>query len=539
MRPVNTLHRNSAYRQHPEGSAFHLTKPSKPQGRAGCRWSKPRPPMLFSSYVFLFLFLPVTLGVFLWLGRTERRAAALSWLVVTSLFFYGWWNPAYLLLIVGSMGFNYAAGHVLRTTPRRRGLLLTLGVAANLALLGYYKYAGFFVSNVNALCGTGWAVPAIVLPLGISFFTFQQISFLVDSCRDDAPRCGFQEYCLFVTFFPQLIAGPIVHHKEMMPQFERPDVFHLNWANLAAGFTMFTIGLFKKVALADQLARFASPVFGAAERAVPLSLVEGWGGALAYTFQLYFDFSGYSDMAVGLGLLFGIRLPRNFNSPYKARSIIDFWRRWHITLSRFLRDHLYIPLGGNRKGEARRLVNVLVAMLLGGLWHGAGWTFVAWGALHGLALVANHGWLAWRSAARAETPARNVSAVAATFLVVVAGWVLFRAESFTGAMTIYGAMTGANGLGLAKYSANELVRWDHGFGFIVAAALIVWCLPNSQQFMRRHRPTIEEPEPEDELVRPRWLVHSFKLGWCVLFGVLAAYAVICISRGGEFLYFNF
>jgi alginate O-acetyltransferase complex protein AlgI len=537
-RPGRTLHR----RQHPEGALFHLTKPSKPQGCAGCRWSKPRPLMLFSSYVFLLLFLPVTLGVFLWLGKRGQRETALGWLVVASLFFYGWWNPAYLILIAGSMILNYALGRWLRARRDHPGPLLLLGVTANLGVLGYYKYAGFFVTNVNQLLGAGWTVPAIVLPLGISFFTFTQIAYLLDCCREDAPQGGFWEYWLFVTFFPHLLAGPIVHHRELMPQFTRPDVFQVNWENVAAGFTMFTVGLFKKVVLADNLARFAIPVFSAAERSVPLSLVEGWGGTLAYTFQLYFDFSGYSDMAIGLSLLFGIRLPRNFNSPYKARSIIDFWRRWHITLSRFLRDYLYIPLGGNRLGETRRLVNLFLTMLLGGLWHGAGWTFVAWGALHGLALVVNHGWHALRGAPRAgaqSSAARHALAVAGTFLVVVAGWVLFRAESFTAALKLYAAMAGSNGLGLAKYSANDLARWDHGFGFIVAGALIVWCLPNSQQFMRRHRPTLEPPEPADEEARPRWLVHSFTLGWCVLMGVLAAYAIIGISRGGEFLYFNF
>jgi D-alanyl-lipoteichoic acid acyltransferase DltB (MBOAT superfamily) len=246
-------------------------------------------------------------------------------------------------------------------------------------------------------------------------------------------------------------------------------------------------------------------------------------------------------MAVGLGLLFNIRLPINFNSPYKAGSIIDFWRRWHITLSRFLRDHVYIPLGGSRKGEVRRLVNVFLTMLLGGFWHGAGWTFVAWGALHGFALVVNHGWHAWSGEQRigASSAARNALKVLITFIVVVCGWVLFRAESFTGAMNIYGAMIGANGLGWAKYSSNELLRWDYGFSFIALGAFIVWCLPNSQQLMRRHRLTLEEPKLKLEAVRPRWLVHYFTYGWGILLGMLAAYALISISRGGEFLYFNF
>jgi D-alanyl-lipoteichoic acid acyltransferase DltB (MBOAT superfamily) len=246
--------------------------------------------MLFNSYIFLFLFLPITLGVFLWLGQIQRATVALNWLVLTSLIFYGWCKLEYLILILGSMGFNYAVGNLLQIAPRHRTMLLALGVGANLALLGYYKYVGFFVSNINCLLGTDWTVPAILLPLGISFFTFQQISYLVDSSRDNALYCGFQKYCLFVTFFPQLIAGPIVHHKEIMPQFERPDVFKLKWDNLAVGFSMFSLGLFKKVALADQFARYVSPVFGAAERGTALSLIEGWGGGSSLLFPALFRF---------------------------------------------------------------------------------------------------------------------------------------------------------------------------------------------------------------------------------------------------------
>jgi alginate O-acetyltransferase complex protein AlgI len=498
--------------------------------------------MLFSSYVFLFLFLPLTLIGFFLIGSRGRKEAAIVWLVCASLFFYAWWKPAYLAIIVCSMLFNFALGRMIQKGPASR-ILMALGVSANLALLGWYKYAGFFAVNLNHAFGLGWNPPEILLPLAISFFTFQQIAYLVDCHHDRSGEYAFSHYCLFVTFFPQLIAGPIVHHREMMPQFERDSAFRLDHANLATGFTIFTFGLFKKVILADGLAVYANPVFAGAENGVALSALEAWGGALAYTFQLYFDFSGYSDMAVGLARLFGIRLPQNFNSPYKADSVIDFWRRWHITLSRFLRDHIYIPLGGNRHGESRRYLNVFATMLLGGLWHGAGWTFVAWGALHGIYLMLNHAWRHFAGAGRRDgggrpASSRMISRVV-TFLAVVAGWVLFRAVSFEGAVVVFKGMVGRGGLGLSEFSVNHLAEWDDAFGLIALAAGIAWLLPNTQQIMKQSRPILEEPEPTDGRSPFRRLAHSQSLGWCLVTGALFAYATIGISKGGDFLYFNF
>jgi len=350
--------------------------------------------MLFNSYQFIFLFLPITLLGFHLLGKEGYNRTAIAWLVGASLFFYGWWNPAYLALILFSIVFNYGVGVSLGYAPNspKKKSVLFLGVASNLGLLGYYKYANFFIENINVITGAEIVLDQIILPLAISFFTFQQIAYLVDVYRDKVKEHNFLHYCLFVTFFPQLIAGPIVHHKEMLPQFAQAITYRLRAKHLAVGFTIFVIGLFKKVVLADGIAVYATPVFEIAEFNVALTFFEAWGGALAYSFQLYFDFSGYSDMAIGIARMFGIRLPLNFNSPYKAISIIDFWRRWHLTLSRFFRDYVYIPLGGQRKGEIRRLVNLAITMLLGGLWHGAGWTFVFWGGLHGLFLVINHIW---------------------------------------------------------------------------------------------------------------------------------------------------
>ena len=303
--------------------------------------------MLFNSYEFIFLFLPTVLLCFHLIGKQGYHRVAIAWLICVSLFFYGWWNPAYLLLILSSVLLNYSVGVLLIHNSGRNLLsknILGIGVSVNLAILGYFKYANFFVDNLNALSDTNLILNEVILPLAISFFTFQQIAYLVDAYRGKIIEYNFLHYCLFVTFFPQLIAGPIVHHKEMLPQFANDAIYKLRSKSLAIGMTIFALGLFKKVVIADGISIYATPVFDAAEAGIILTFFEAWSGALAYTFQLYFDFSGYSDMAIGIARMFGIRLPLNFNSPYKATSIIDFWRRWHITLSRFLRDYLYISL---------------------------------------------------------------------------------------------------------------------------------------------------------------------------------------------------
>ncbi len=353
--------------------------------------------MLFTSFEFVFLFVPATLLGFMAL-RGASYAASVLWLVLASLFFYAFWNAAYLWLLVPSIVINYGLGRALDAHPAglSKKLLLALGVGANLAVLLYFKYAGFLVANIDLLFGSGLALGSIVLPLGVSFITFQKIAYLVDAYRGRARDPSFIRFALFVSFFPQLIAGPIVHHAEIMPQLQPAHLKGVRAASVAAGLALFAFGMLKKVVLADGIAPTANLAFGDAAQGIEPGFSAAWAGALAYTLQLYFDFSGYSDMACGLALLFGVRLPANFYSPYKARSIIDFWRRWHITLSRFLRDYLYIPLGGNRRGPTRRYVNILLTMTLGGLWHGAGWTFVLWGLYHGVLLLVNHAWRSWR-----------------------------------------------------------------------------------------------------------------------------------------------
>lgn len=387
--------------------------------------------MLFSSTEFIFVFLPITLFVYFILTSKVGFYYAKIWLLLASLVFYAYWHPANVLLIVGSMVFNFLVGKEL--FRRSNKPLLVFSLAANLVLLGYYKYTDFLLSNVNLAFGTDVTLLHIALPLGISFFTFQQIGFLVDNYTKGVHDFKFVDYCLFVTFFPQLIAGPIVHHAEVMPQFGEARNRVLNYDNLAKGLLVFNMGLAKKLIIADNVAVIVSNGY---KHAAQLGGADAWITSLAYSVQLYFDFSGYSDMAIGLGLLFNIKIPLNFNSPYRASNIQDFWRRWHMTLSRFLRDYIYIPLGGSKKGEWFTYRNLFITFLLGGIWHGAGWTFVLWGALHGGALIIHRvftktgifmpGWLG----------------VIVTFLFVNFTWVFFKAPGWDVAMDMVAAMSG-------------------------------------------------------------------------------------------------
>lgn len=414
--------------------------------------------MLFSSIGFICLFLPITFGLYFFFSRKRLTSLAKGWLVAASLFFYAWWNPVYIFLILGSILFNFIVGKglgcLVETASRRRQGLLVFGLVCNLAALGYYKYTDFFIANANALFGLDIAMTRIVLPLAISFFTFQQVAFLVDSYKGKARECNLLNYALFVCFFPQLIAGPIVHHSQMMPQFASIRAKVLNWRNVYVGLFIFAVGLVKKVVLADTLAHLATYGF---DKTGSLTMSEAWIVSLAYTFQLYFDFSGYTDMAIGIGRMFNITLPQNFNSPYKSLSIQDFWRRWHMTLSRWLRDYLYIPLGGSRRGTARTYVNIFLTFLLAGLWHGAGWTFVLWGGLHGIALMI-HRW--WKNSGRVMGAA---SGWLLTFLFVNAAWVLFRALELGDAAKVYAGMAGQSGFLMSAEFLNGFAKaYGHG-----------------------------------------------------------------------------
>ena len=504
--------------------------------------------MLFNSYEFILLFLPVSLFVYYRL-ISSNLSIALTWLVASSLLFYGWWNPTYLALLIASILFNYGLGLYLTRYSRRTTLVF--GILANLSLLAYYKYTVFIVDNVNQILATNWNVGTIILPLAISFFTFQQITYLVDAYRSETHEYNFLHYCLFVTFFPQLIAGPIVHHKEMMPQFYNTKKLNQIYKNLAIGLTLFTLGLCKKVLLADTLAPYASEAFSATAAGITLSFLEAWRGAMAYTFQLYFDFSGYTDMAIGLALMFGISLPLNFNSPYKANNIIDFWRRWHMTLSRFLRDYVYIPLGGNRKSKSRRYSNILITMLIGGLWHGAAWTFIFWGFLHGTYIIINHLWRWLRLQAGLTIEATSKSGKffsrLLTFLVIIIAWVFFRAESFDSAIIMLKGMSGEYGFILPETLQGKLGSVEHiitatGWQFgkldysnglqdiliMAIMTLVVWYLPNTQNIL------FENYSPNKSSIKWRPT-----MAWSIGLSFLFLLVTLRLSRVSEFLYFQF
>ncbi len=412
--------------------------------------------MVFSSWQFVLIFLPVAFFGYFFLNRARLVVAGKLWLVIMSLYFYAYWNIAYLPLLLASIGFNYFVGG--RLLPRtdsgiqkiNRRWMLGFAIAANLALLGYFKYSNFFLENLNQFLAVDYSLSTIVLPLGISFFTFTQIAYLVDSYSGKAREYNFYNYMLFVTFFPHLIAGPILHHREMMSQFESRWALGMRYRNIVSGLFIFSIGLFKKVVLADTFAIWANAGFGGNGS---LDFFSAWATSLSYTFQLYFDFSGYCDMAIGASLLFNIWLPINFNSPYKALSIQDFWRRWHITLSRFLRDYLYIPLGGNHCTNSRIYLNLMVTFVLGGIWHGASWMFVIWGALHGLALVVHRAW------GNLGLAMPKVLAWLLTFNFVNLTWVFFRAENIEDAIRILRGMSDAGsafGIALASFDTGKL-----------------------------------------------------------------------------------
>jgi len=524
--------------------------------------------MFFNSYEFIFLFLPITFIGYTILCKYAPSRFARIWLTIFSLIFYFLLIPEYLSLLLVSIGVNYLFGTAIIKSVHEskeeiskwssQKMLLFSALLFNLALLAYYKYFNFAIINIDALFG--WSIPLqdIILPLGISFFTFTQSAFLIDAYRGQVEKIDLLSYVHFVSFFPHLIAGPIYHHKDIIPQFEDAKNYIFNLTNFNLGLLFFFFGLFKKVIIADELSAIASPIFAAVHAGgVPL-FFEAWVGALAYTFQLYFDFSGYCDMAIGLALFFNIRFPINFFSPYKVTSIIDFWRCWHITLSNFLRDYVYIPLGGNRRGEFIKLRNLMITMLLGGLWHGAGWTFVIWGGLHGFYLVMNH---AWR-----KTPWRvpPIAGWAVTFFAVVVAWVFFRAQTVADALVVLKGMSGLNGIGITPsipfsnyllqmpsfqsnmtlmpltHQAVELVL----FG-IAAVMVVAFFLPNVVQITRNYSPVLHEKKLETvtQIDLMPWLTERIQyrptVGWGIIIGIVAVIAVLCLNKATEFLYFQF
>lgn len=485
---------------------------------------------MFNSYEFIFAFLPITFFIYFYLNHKRLTEASKGFLVFSSLFFYSWWNIAYLPIILSSMLFNYVLGNSLANNYLKKKkfskkTILTFGIVANIGLLGYFKYTDFLIENINFTFNTNVELLNLALPLAISFFTFQQIAYLVDSYREETKEYDFLNYALFVTFFPQLIAGPIVHHKEMMPQFAKTKNKVKNYRNIAIGLFIFSIGLFKKVVIADTFAVWATAGF---DTATTLNLFEAWATSLSYTFQLYFDFSGYTDMAIGLALLFNIKLPINFNSPYKATNIQDFWRKWHITLSRFLKDYVYIPLGGNREGEFRTYTNLMATFILGGIWHGAGWTFVFWGLLHGIALVIHKAW------SKLGFKLWTWFAWLITFNFINIAWVFFRAKEWSDAMKVLSSMFSLDNVVLPRaleFKLSFLTKYNIHFDalllningdrylflYFFIAFIIALGFKNTTSFLKR------------------------KLTYKMLFisVIMFVYSILSINQKSEFLYFNF
>ncbi|MGJ5046541.1 MBOAT family O-acyltransferase [Bradyrhizobium oligotrophicum] len=500
--------------------------------------------MLFTQFEFLFLFLPVTLvGYFLLARFFAAPVVRLSWLGAASLTFYSYWDIHFVPIIIISIVFNYTMGLLIAgQTGKLRTGLFSAAITLNLAALAFYKYTNFGIQILNAITASKHPSLAIVLPLGISFFTFTQIAYLADVYGGYSDERSFVKYGLFVTYFPHLVAGPILHHREMMPQFGSEESRRISIEKVAVGLTILTIGLFKKSFIADGFGLIANPVFQAANSS-HLHLMDAWGGALAYSLQIYFDFSGYSDMAIGISIMFGIRLPFNFDSPYKSLSIVEFWRRWHISLSRFLRDYLYIPLGGNRYGEHRRNANLFATMLLGGLWHGAGFTFIIWGALHGLFLIVNHRWskfVAQRPGLTrlSATAWYAVAALLLTQFVVVLAWVFFRADNPNAAVRLIKGMLALSNP--EKITATNLVD-PRLMIAILAGYVACFTLPNVNTMFERWKVGLEtyhNPRP--------WSILNLKwrpsLPWAIGTSIALVAAVLMNIIAGDtsqFLYFQF
>jgi D-alanyl-lipoteichoic acid acyltransferase DltB (MBOAT superfamily) len=544
--------------------------------------------MLFNSHEFIFAFLPVTLLGFFMLGG-QSRSLALYWLTAASLFFYAWWRPLNVLIIAPSIVINYVLARVLLNLVaagerrlRAARIVLALGIVFNLCFLGYFKYVNFLATIAHDLTGADFVLMELVLPLGISFITFQKIAFLVDVYGRRVQSFTLGNYALFVLFFPQLIAGPIVHYRELMPQFERASC-RFETEGFAVGATMFMFGLFKKVVMADGISVYVSPLFEAASAGTPLSLLAAWIAAVGFTLQMYFDFSGYSDMALGLARMVGVRLPPNFDSPLKATSIIDFWLRWHMTLTRFLTAYLYNPLvlwlTRRRMAQGKNAMvgraatfgafasllagPTILTMLVSGVWHGAGYMFVAWGVLHGLYLSVNHAWRLFGTRLFGRAAAvfsRWWPGFVLTFLAVVVAMVFFRSANGTAAGSILQGMFGLHGIGLpqalfgpvaslaartggwlhvsSEMSATDLMAAS---AWVLALLAVAWLLPNTLQVLERFAPGLSAPR--EAAFQAGWLrralVWSPTLAWAGVVGVLAAIATVRLGGQGEFLYWQF
>jgi D-alanyl-lipoteichoic acid acyltransferase DltB (MBOAT superfamily) len=528
--------------------------------------------MLFNSYEFIFAFLPVVVAVFFALGRVSRPWA-LRWVIAASLFFYAWWRPLNVLIIAPSVLINFVLARVLQRLNKQgsRGAaqaVLLVGIAFNVAFLGYFKYSNFLVGAINDAFGTQMFLARIILPLGISFITFQKIAFLIDVHAGRIESFTLQDYCLFVLFLPQLIAGPIVHYREMMPQFHGVSC-RFDKDNVSVGLTLFAFGLFQKVFIADNVAQFVTPIYEQATSGSSIPLLSAWIAAVGFTLQIYFDFSGYTDMALGIARLFGIRLPPNFNSPLRASSIIDFWLRWHMTLTRFLTAYIYNPLalwltrraargrsgfaGPNKSPGAfieLLMFPTMLTMLVSGIWHGAGYTFIVWGVLHGLFLTVNHAWRMvgpklWSDKSRYERFIQPAGFVI-TFVCVAASLVIFRSANLKTATDLLQGMLGLHGIGLTSgLGLKRMAFW------IAAPAFIAFACPNTLQILSRYEPALGwKPSgprlfpgfgrgPQDGATAETPILWRPSLAWAAVVSMIAAIGILYLGGQSEFLYWQF
>ena len=508
--------------------------------------------MLFNSYIFVFAFLPIAFIGYQLLQRKEKHQASLFWLTACSFFFYSWANPAYLPLLIISITANFFIGKQLsiRKKTRSGNRLLLIGILLNLFTLAYFKYTGFALANINALLNTTYHDPGIILPLAISFFTFNQITYLVDAWEGMTEEYSFNHYCLFVSFFPHLLAGPIVHHREMIPQFAQQHTKAEREKLWACGITVISFGLFKKTIFADSLSYYADQVFLGAANGNAINATDAWIGALSYNLQIYFDFSAYCDIAYGSALLFGIRLPQNFLSPYKTASIIDYWKHWHITLGRLITTYVYTPLILKTPGRisfTKAMTVTLISMTLVGLWHGAGWHYIIWGIMHGIMLIANHVWRR-QSVSKHFDSSRifHIFCIALTYLLVTLSMVMSRAPDVNTAATIYSAM-----FNLANFQwmhhvhqpvISDLCR-QLGFTLnsmqkILPVLLLlqcwVWVMPNLQQLMGKNDYAITQLH-----VSKSWLTWKPNIYWSMITAIAFVASVLALYQTGEFIYFQF
>lgn len=483
--------------------------------------------MVFNSFAFIFLFLPVVVCGFYLLAR-KNNGWATAWLGLASLFFYGSWDVRFLPILLSSILVNYLACQWLLADNRNKHpWRLAISISFNLILLCFFKYVNFFIGSINDLSGSVLPMLDIILPIGISFFTFTQISVLVDAYHGKIQELRFGHYCLFASYFPYIVAGPILRHEQMLPQFTASARYKVNAENFAVGISIFIFGLGKKLLIADNLGRAMTPVFAGGDP----QFFQAWLGMLAYTFQLYFDFSGYSDMAIGVSRLLGFKIPINFNSPYKATSISDFWQRWHISLSQFLKNYLYIPLGGNRSGQLMRYRNLVLTMLLGGLWHGANWTFVVWGGLHGLYLCLQHGWQYLRKGRRGEpSPAALWGNRLLTFLAVMVAWCFFRAPDVSSAMAVLAGMTGGNGISMVT-EIDSLAYF-----MLILSAVVAFFLPNTNELFLSSDRRDGTPSVSLSIFQANW---SPNLRWGLAVGLVFALCLLSIEQTNEFIYAQF